>query len=335
MEILSQVELQKQNSMALPCIAKKLIQLSSKDDLQYLSDVLEGDLPVVLGGGSNVILPPILDRTVLQYVDQSVRYTELSDTETLVEAAAGAVWDELVEACVAKQLRGIENLSLIPGSVGAAPVQNIGAYGVELADVLAYVEAYDLHSGSLLKLECDKCGFAYRDSVFKQQPGRYLILSVGLVLSANASFKLNYGELTKLRDQQGVTAEDVRAEVIRIRQSKLPDPKLLPNAGSFFKNPIVADEVRDDLLSKYPGLVHYPAKAGFSKLAAGWLIDQAGWKGHQTAGVGIHEKQALVVVNFGDSTQQDVLSLAESIQADISDKFGVALEIEPVILRAR
>lgn len=334
MEILEQVDLSAHNTMALPCIADKVIRIYEESQLSQLPQELNEHHPFILGGGSNVILPPQLKRPVLQYLNNNLTYTARQDGSVLVEVGAGVAWDDLVKATVERGLRGLENLSLIPGSVGAAPVQNIGAYGVELMDVLTYVRVFEFATGTVFNLECGECHFAYRDSIFKQNPGHYLILQVGLLLSETRPFTLGYGELQELSSCTHLSAEDVRNEVIRVRQAKLPDPAVLPNSGSFFKNPVVSTEQKDRLSASFPNLVSYSLGDNKSKLAAGWLIDQAGWKGYRQQDIGIHERQALVIANYGSSSQENVLAIARLIQASVFEKFEVELEIEPVMVES-
>lgn len=335
MQVRKQVDLSQRNTLSLPCIAETLIELESDQDLTTLNNYISPDQrPFILGGGSNVMLPPRLSQPVLTVTASDIHFTQEKNGSTLVDVEAGVEWDALVETCVLRGLRGIENLSLIPGSVGAAPVQNIGAYGVELADTLAFVRVYDFDLGEIRSLDREQCEFAYRDSLFKRHPGRFLILSVGLSLSESRPFSLAYGELKRLAESESLTCREVREEVIRVRRLKLPNPAELPNAGSFFKNPVVSNAHRDQLLVKYPELISYPVSDGFSKLAAGWLIDQAGWKGVQKNSFKVHDKQALVLVNSGRGSKIELLELAHSIQQDIQQKFGLDLEIEPVDVQA-
>lgn len=332
MEVLQQADISHLNSLALPCKARVLINLSSTEDLVEacgLYDFQVEDI-LILGGGSNLILPVYLDKTVLRFLGHAIDYQTTNSGDVLVKVGAGVIWDDLVNELADKGLRGLENLSLIPGTVGAAPVQNIGAYGVELADVLDSVEVFNVEQRRLEVLTKDQCQFAYRDSLFKQNPGKYFILNVRLIVSTEKDFTLGYGELQFLKNQQNLDVKEIREKVIVLRQTKLPDPKYLPNVGSFFKNPIVRSEQAEKLKKQFPEIVAYPQTNAQVKLAAGWLIDQAGWKGKRIGSVGMHAQQALVLVNYADATEKEVLSFAAKVQDSILKKFQVLLEIEPV-----
>jgi len=330
----SNVDISTRNTLSLPCVARELVRLPSLDVLQkYLvSTTLKPSELLILGGGSNLILPPFLDRVVVQYSGSACCYSESANGEVLLVADAGLQWDALVEDTVSRGLYGLENLSLIPGSVGAAPVQNIGAYGVELSSLLQWVQVLNFESGELEQLNSQQCQFAYRDSLFKRNPGTYLISKVCLKLSEQRRLTLNYGELRELEAQQGIGAADVRARVITLRRTKLPDPSTLANAGSFFKNPVISDQQAAGLRSRFPSMVSYPLGDGDCKLAAGWLIEQAGWKGFRRESVGVHTHQALVLVNYGGAMRDKLLALAGDIQDSVGAKFGISLEIEPVIV---
>ena len=325
------------NTLALNCVARNYHEVGNREDLERFCDTLPKNAPLlVLGGGSNLILPEVVDIPVLKLTNSQLSFCEQSDDRQreFVEVRVGAAldWDGFVAECVARDLGGIENLSLIPGSVGAAPVQNIGAYGVELVDVLKQVDAFDRELGKFVSLVPEQCAFAYRHSIFKQHPGRFIIYEVVMVLSRNAALKLDYGELKSLQKSEHLSFQKVRDHVIKVRQAKLPDPVTIPNVGSFFKNPIVCPEAYQALKTQYPELVAYEQTNGSYKLAAGWLIDQAGWKGKVASSgkVAVHDRQALVLVNRGGAGQRDVLSLAAEIKESIAAIYGVELEIEPV-----
>lgn len=328
-------DLSGRNTLALPCVAERLYSLTCPDDVLrcWQQGVFE-EAPLILGGGSNVILPARLKRPVICYTPQRVcTKTRSSTSDVLHIVDAGKNWDCLVAETVKAGLRGLENLSLIPGTVGAAPVQNIGAYGVELCDLLEWVEVFDTQTGEICKLSSDACQFAYRDSLFKRQLGRYLILSVALALSDSRDFALSYAGLEDLNEMSELTAQCVRDRVVAIRRSKLPDPAELPNAGSFFKNPVVDATLHAELVRAYPDVVAYPQAEGRYKVAAGWLIDRLGLKGWRKGSVGMHALQALVLANYGSATQQAVLALAEEVTCRVQEAFGISLEIEPVIVR--
>jgi len=332
--IVYQADLTSYNTLALPCVARCLVDIYSADELQQIYQDLElsAEKTLILGGGSNLVLPAYLDKTVVRIKSQGITYAQLDSDQVLVDVDAGVSWDKLVQESVEKGLHGLENLSLIPGLAGAAPVQNIGAYGVEIADALESVRVFNSQTKQLEVLSNDDCQFAYRDSLFKRHPGRYCILSVRLRLSTSRPFNLNYGELKTLQDRAGLSVSEVRAKVIEVRRAKLPDPESLPNAGSFFKNPIVSTEKAMILNTKFPGLVSYPLDSRHVKLAAGWLIDSAGWKGCRKSRVGVHEKQALVLINHDHARQNDLLELVQEIQCSIMDVFNVSLEVEPIVL---
>jgi len=250
----------------------------------------------------------------------------------IIEAEAGEPWHPFVQHTLAMGLSGLENLSLIPGTVGAAPMQNIGAYGVEIKDVFAGLTALDRQSGELRDFTLEECNFAYRDSLFKQDPGRWLILRVRFTLGRAAPLHLEYGPVRQRLTEQGIehpTASDVSQAICSIRNEKLPDPAVLGNAGSFFKNPLVPAELAARLKGEHPGLVAYAQADGQVKLAAGWLIERAGWKGFRDEDAGVHKLQALVLVNYGGASGLQLLNLAQRIQKDIAERFHVDLEMEP------
>lgn len=321
------------NTLALPCLAARVVEvLDDADLLQAINDLaLTAQNTLVLGSASNVLLPERLDLTVLRLKNESIRLlAEAADTVTLA-VGAGRIWDELVAHCVAQNWYGLENLSLIPGTVGAAPVQNIGAYGVELADVLVSVRAFDFQMGEFREFAQSQCQFGYRDSLFKREAGRFVITQVTVRLSRQSAFKLDYGDLrARLGGHETPELVDVRAAICAVRSAKLPDPAVLPNVGSFFKNPVVDVDHFTRLHAEFPNLVGYPQGNGQFKLAAGWLIEQAGWKGRDLGPVGMHQQQALVLVNRGGAMRRDVEALSCAIRESVLLKFGVELEQEPV-----
>lgn len=285
----------------------------------------------VLGGGSNILLTGDFDGTVIHPVDRSAAVTADDGVQVRVRAGAGLEWDALVEWCVDGGLWGAENLSYIPGLAGAAPVQNIGAYGVEAKDIIESVEVFDVKTCKTVTMAAAHCGFGYRDSVFKRElKGRAVITAVNLLLWRRPEPRLGYGDLRqRVADQENPTLRAIREAVTAIRREKLPEPAQTGNAGSFFKNPVVETELAEKLKNEYPDMPVYPApQAGCSKLAAGWLIDRCGWKGRTLGRAGVHERQALVLVNRGGATGADVLVLAERIRADVRERFGVDIEME-------
>jgi UDP-N-acetylmuramate dehydrogenase len=287
---------------------------------------------LVIGGGSNLLLTKDVDALVLRMASRGIRITHQDCGAAIVEAEAGEPWHPFVQEMLGRGLAGLENLSLIPGTVGAAPMQNIGAYGVELKDVFHSLVALDRQTGELREFSLADCAFGYRDSVFKHQTGRWLILRVRLKLSFATSLHLDYGPVRQRLQEQGIkepTPIQVSRAICAIRSEKLPDPATLGNAGSFFKNPVVSAQLAQQIKLLHPGLVAYPLPGGQVKLAAGWLIEQAGWKGFREGDAGVHALQSLVLVNYGTASGLELLSLARRIQTDILERFGVALEMEP------
>lgn len=295
----------------------------------------QGWVTSLMGGGSNLVLAGPVAGLTLVMRSRGRRVVERSADTVLIEGEAGENWHQLVCWSLDLGLHGLENLSLIPGTLGAAPVQNIGAYGVELCELFDSLQALDRSTGQSRWLSRDDCRFAYRDSLFKQQPGRFVILRVRLRLSTRPVPRLSYAPLAAAWQALGLSRPDSRVIsrlVCDIRQSKLPDPAVLGNAGSFFKNPLLAGQQARTLLAQWPDMPHYPQADGRIKLAAGWLIDQAGWKGHSRERVGVHREQALVLVNLGGARGADVMQLASDIRQDVLETFGVSLEMEPQLL---
>ncbi|MBX8568120.1 UDP-N-acetylmuramate dehydrogenase [Pseudomonas cichorii] len=300
---------------------------------QALAYSAEHDVPLlVIGGGSNLLLTDDVRALVLRMASRGIRIVKEDCAQGIIEAEAGEPWHPFVQSCLQLGFSGLENLSLIPGTVGAAPMQNIGAYGVEIKDVFHSLTALDRQSGELCEFSLEDCRFGYRDSVFKQQPGRWLILRVRFTLQRAPSLHLEYGPVRQRLDDMGIkepTPFDVSRAICEIRSEKLPDPAVLGNAGSFFKNPLVTAGQSEAIKRNYPGVVGYPQADGRVKLAAGWLIEQAGWKGVRDGDAGVHALQSLVLVNHGQATGLQLLSLARRIQEDIAERFGVELEMEP------
>ena len=335
LEIQTNVDLTGLNTMGISAKATWFVEVSDLRELEQALNWADAQsVPVwLLGGGSNVIFAGNFEGLVIRLGLRGRSWAnQYGDSATLV-LAAGENWHNAVIYACQCGYRGLENLALIPGSAGAAPVQNIGAYGTELADTLESVRVWDRQTGTESVLDRDDCQFSYRDSLFKQMPDRYVILDISLRLDRNKPLNLGYRELADYFagvDSQTLSAEDVAEAVMCIRQTKLPDPDRIPNAGSFFKNPVVPATVADQLLERFPGLVTYTQADGQVKLAAGWLIDQRGWKGFSNGVVGVHHRQALVLTNHGGSGR-DVLALAARIADDIAEHYGVELEIEPRI----
>ncbi|WP_068755709.1 UDP-N-acetylmuramate dehydrogenase [Oleiphilus sp. HI0125] len=325
-------DLSSSNTMALPCVAEQFFELSSE---QVISDFFYAhpEDVLILGGGSNVVLPPVIQRPVVQVVNHTLECIARDLDHVVVKVGASVVWDELVAWAVENSYYGLENLSLIPGSVGAAPVQNIGAYGVELKDVLKSVRAFDRVQRVFVDLSNERCCFGYRDSIFKRECGRYVISEVVLRLARKAQFVLEYGELKTLSHEANLSLSKVRDTVIGVRSAKLPDPKVIPNTGSFFKNPVISRSTCEALKQRFPSLVCYPTGEGSMKLAAGWLIENAGLKGYVQGNASVHDKQALVLTNQGGAQQQDIIRLASYVEDKIKDLYGIELEQEPILIR--
>jgi UDP-N-acetylmuramate dehydrogenase len=329
--------LQALNSFGLQVKARFLAEAGSDTQVrEALVVARERQLALlVIGGGSNLLLTQDVDALVLRMTSRGIRLLSESAAGVIVEAEAGEPWHPFVLWSLEQGLMGLENLSLIPGTVGAAPMQNIGAYGVEIKDLFAGLTALDRQTGELREFSLEQAAFGYRDSIFKREAGRWLILRVRFCLRREAALHLEYGPLQQYLSAQGVsapTARDVSRAVCAIRSEKLPDPAVLGNAGSFFKNPLVCAALAERLRAEHPGLVAYPQPGGEFKLAAGWLIERAGWKGFREGDAGVHLQQALVLVNYGGATGAQLLNLARRIQADIAERFAVELEIEPNVL---
>ncbi|MEH6687048.1 MAG: UDP-N-acetylmuramate dehydrogenase [Halopseudomonas sabulinigri] len=336
-ELESQVDLRPYNTLAVSERAEYL--LTVEDDRQLQAALLMADQhswPVtLLGGGSNLVLAGPVSGLVLLMRSRGRRVLSRSASELIIEAAAGENWHDFVCWSLDLGLNGLENLSLIPGTVGAAPVQNIGAYGVEVKDVFHSLDALDRETGEVRCFSLTDCEFAYRDSHFKRAPGRYVILRVRFRLSSRPHINVEYTPLAAAWRATGLGAPDARVVselVCSIRRSKLPDPADLPNAGSFFKNPLVTQAIAEELLQRFPDMPNFPQADGRCKLAAGWLIEQAGWKGYRRGDVGVHTAQALVLVSYGLARGADIMTLAADIAEDVQQRFGVRLEQEPPLL---
>ena len=351
------VPLQSLNSFGIAARAASLVRVRTEGDVRaVLSDpVLGGQGKFVLGGGSNIVLTGDVKQLVLKVETLGRRVLEQTERHTIVEAGAGENWHDFVTWTLDQGLPGLENLALIPGTVGASPVQNIGAYGLELQDRFDSLDAVDLATGELFSLDAAQCGFAYRDSVFKHPPaaatypgelprsmglaGRALILRVRFALPKAWKPVLGYLDLERRMQEDGVnrpSARQIYDWIVSIRRAKLPDPAVIGNAGSFFKNPTVTPEQCQDIIGRDPKVVHYPMADGSIKLAAGWLIDACGWKGKQVGNAAVYDKQALVLINRGGSehpaTGGEVMTLAKAIQTSVYERFGIRLEPEPVVV---
>ncbi len=337
LEVEQRASLREHNSFGLPATARTLVHLRSETDVRRVVDhPVYGVAPkFILGGGSNVVLTRDVDAVVLKVEIAGLRLLEETASRWLVEAGAGESWHDLVAWTVRQGWPGLENLALVPGSVGAAPVQNIGAYGLELKDRFHSLDAVDLVTGRCVTLDAAQCHFGYRDSVFKHQlAGKSVITRVRLALPRPWQPVLGYLDLERRMTETGIEAPDAQTIfdwVCSIRRAKLPDPATIGNAGSFFKNPVVTPEQCRDIIGRDPEIVHYPLPDGSVKLAAGWLIDACGWKGKSVGRAGVYDKQALVLVNRGGASGAEVVTLARAIQESVYGRFGIRLEPEPVI----
>lgn len=334
LQVRADVSLKPFNSFGVDVNARLFAEAHSDADVREALAYASGhDVPLlVIGGGSNLLLTGDIDALVLRMASHGIRLFSDDGERVVVEAEAGEPWHPFVQHTLAQGWSGLENLSLIPGTVGAAPMQNIGAYGVEIKDVFSGLTALDRYTGELRDFILDECAFAYRDSLFKQQADRWLILRVRFALSRVAHLHLEYGPVRQRLTEQGIdqaTPSDVSRAICSIRSEKLPDPAVLGNAGSFFKNPLVPAAHVAHLKVQYPDLVAYPQPGGQMKIAAGWLIERAGWKGFREGDAGVHKLQALVLVNYGNATGLELLDLARRIQKDIAERFQVDLEMEP------
>ena len=327
--------LQKFNTLAVPANSNYFVSVKDDEELrEALAFARAEKLPLLpLGGGSNIVLRDDFPGLVIHLKSQGKEVVAEDDNYVWLKVAAGENWHQLVEYSLANGFYGLENLSLIPGSVGAAPIQNIGAYGVEIRELLVELTALDIRSGLTITFTNESCQFGYRDSIFKNAlKDQYIITSVTLRLHKNPQVNVTYpalrAALANLSDTE-ITPEEVSRAVVAIRTNKLPDPAEIPNVGSFFKNPVIAAATYETLKQRYPGVVAYPAGEGQTKLAAGWLIDQAGWRGKEAAGAAVHKDQALVLTNPNKTSGEAVLALADLIKQSVFEQFGLLLEMEP------
>lgn len=321
------------NTFHIDCQARYFFEFTEAEDLPYFlanfHDWQKLNL-LFLGAGSNLLFISDFDGLVLHANIPGIKQIKEDRNHVWLEVGAGENWDRFVGYCAANWLGGVENLSLIPGNVGSAPVQNIGAYGVEICEYIESVKGFDLKTFTEYEIPAADCRFGYRDSIFKNElKGRFIVTSVVFRLDKFIEFRLNYGDLkAEVEKRGGENIHIVRDAVIAIRESKLPDPEKIGNAGSFFKNPVVDSTLAEQLQAEFPAMPVYPAGEGKSKLAAGWLIDQCGWKGYRQGNTGVHEKQALVLVNYGGASGKDIYELAQKIKRSVNERFGVLLEEE-------
>lgn len=326
--------LQSHNTFGLQVSAGTYIAFKDRRELRHFvgSDLKKYQRFLLLGEGSNILFLDDYEGLVMKIDTKGIALIDEKIDSVLLKAEAGENWNELVNYCVDRGYGGIENLAMIPGSAGAAPIQNIGAYGAELKDVIVAVEVLDADSSKALTINREECRFGYRTSVFKEvHRGRWIILSIVLRLLKNAKTNIGYNSLRAELEMSGIKEpgiQQVRDAVCRIRRSKLPDPAEIGNAGSFFKNPSVDEKTFHELISRFPGIITYQQADGSFKLAAGWLIEQCGWKGKRIGDAGVHAKQALVLVNYGNATGREIFNLSVQIQRSVFEKFGLELEKE-------
>ncbi len=332
------------NTFGLETAAKYFAEIRSVEEFKELARDrrFSGEKKLVLGGGSNILLTADFDGWVVKNAIPGVLVVSETSTEVIVRAGAGVGWHDLVTGCIEMNYGGLENLSLIPGLVGAAPIQNIGAYGVEVRETFHELEALEISSGAQVKFSGKDCAFGYRDSVFKHKlQGQFFITSVSLKLTkllapgADYHFRTEYGDVRRTLEEMKVPVPSLKAvsdAICRIRRAKLPDPKELGNAGSFFKNPSIPQAQFKTLLAQYPKMPHYPEQDGTVKVPAGWLVEACGWKGKRVGNTGSHKTQALVLVNYGKATGREILDLSEAIRRSVQERFGIELSNEVNII---
>lgn len=315
------------NTFGMDVEAKRFVEYDSEEELIGLLPSLESKY-LHIGGGSNLLFRGNFDGTILHSVIKGIEIQENCGEYVLVRVGAGVVWDDFVAWTVERGWGGIENLSLIPGEVGASAVQNIGAYGVEAKDVIVQVKAIHLKTGEKRSFVTDECCYAYRQSIFKNElKGQYAITYVTYKLKVRPTLKLSYGNMKALLEKKNVTVSDVRQFIIDTRNAKLPDPKVLGNAGSFFMNPVVSRDKFQEIQKDYPQMPYYEVENGV-KIPAGWMIEQCGWKGKSLGKAGVHEKQALVLVNLGGASSEEIVTLCNAVCKDVKETFGIDIHPE-------
>ncbi|MCS6823506.1 MAG: UDP-N-acetylmuramate dehydrogenase [Cytophagaceae bacterium] len=335
MKIKENISLKTYNTFGVEATASYFSEFNCVEDLAYLYSLYPNYPKLILGEGSNILFTKPYEGLVLHNCIKGIKLEEESADEVIVSAASGERWHDLVMYCVEHGWAGIENLSLIPGTVGAAPVQNIGAYGVELKDVFHSLEAYDVQKGILIQMNVSDCAFGYRTSIFKTTgKDKFVIVKVSLRLKKNFEPNISYGAIrdTLAQMQVGPSIKSVSMAVIKIRNSKLPDPAKIGNAGSFFKNPEISAHHFENIKQEFKDVVSYPAPEGRIKIPAAWLIEKCGWKGKRIGDAGVHQHQALVLVNYGSAKGMDILELAHQIKESVQNKFGITLEEEVNVL---
>ena len=338
MNIIENYPLLKLNTFGIDVKAKYFVSINTVNELIELTKtkVFKDLRLLILGGGSNILFTKDYDGLIILNNIKGKEIIDQTQQSIFLKIGAGENWHELVMYTVDNGWGGIENLSLIPGNTGTAPMQNIGAYGVEIKETFVELEALEISSGKIIKFNNSDCEFGYRESIFKNKiKNQYIILNITLELKKNPVLNINYGDVKAILESQNIknpAIKEVSNAIISIRQSKLPDPKKIGNSGSFFKNPIVSLNQLEFIKKKYPNVVNYEINENEFKIAAGWMIERAGWKGKKFNNCGVHEKQALVLVNYGLANGMEIFNLSEEIILDIKDKFGITLEREVNII---
>ena len=338
MQILDNISLKNYNSFKIDANAKHFIELNSSEEIQHIineNKILDNNY-LVLGNGCNILFTKDFDGIILKINNKGIEVVKETDDFVYIKANAGEDWDSFIVYCINNNYFGLENLSMIPGTIGAAPVQNIGAYGIELKDFFYQLEAINIKTGEVKTYSKQECKFGYRDSIFKHQlKNLTIILSVTLKLRKRESFNCTYADLRNELDLKGIinpTASNIRDIVCNIRLKKLPYPSELGNAGSFFKNPVINEVKFTELNNKYSGIKYYKLPGNKYKLAAAWMIEKCGWKGKRIGDVGVHNDQALVIVNYGQASGADITAFADKLIDDVIEKFGVLLDYEVIFI---
>ncbi len=337
MQVQENFQLKNYNTFNIDVSAKYFSTFASAEELELLlDDSKKVAHKLILGGGSNILFTKNFNGLVLKNKIMGIVTVHEEEKYVYVKAGAGENWHQFVMHCVNKNFAGVENLSLIPGNVGASPMQNIGAYGVEIKDVFHSLEAYNIEEKKIMNFTLNDCEFGYRESVFKKKyKNEYAILSVTFRLNKKQHFNISYGAIEQELQKMNISKLNIQVisqAVINIRRSKLPDPKIIGNAGSFFKNPEISFKQFQKLDKKFPAIINYPLENGNVKLAAGWLIEQCGWKGYRKGDAGCHEKQALVLVNYGNASGKEIYELSEAIKKSVKKMFYIELEKEVNII---
>jgi UDP-N-acetylmuramate dehydrogenase len=334
MIIQKDIQLKPFNTFGIEATAKYFIEVSSIEQLQEIlqNPDYQSTERLILGGGSNMLLTKDFEGLVIKIAIKGFEVVNENEDNIWLKVGAGVVWHDLVLQCVNQNYAGMENLSLIPGTVGAAPMQNIGAYGIEIKEVFEELQALEIATGEIKNFDKAMCNFGYRESIFKHEAkGKYIILNVTFKLNKRPTFHIEYGAIKDTLAEMNISEMSIKSisdAVIHIRQSKLPNPAEIGNAGSFFKNPEIPNTQFEALKAQFPTIPSYPVSETTTKVPAGWLIEQAGWKGQRFGNVGVHAKQALVLVNYGGGKGEEIKELSQKIQASVKEKFGIQLSAE-------